>query len=671
MPSNIDPSQVKWDATPQIDPSKVVWDTPIAGAAAATPPATSAPESPWHSAAMEVPRLAGESAAGIANLPVKLFKGYRGIGAAIGAGLGSLAGGQGVGESLGNAVTEGTQAIGDRNAVKSPLPPSATSQFIGQHVVQPAVKGLSDLTGQPELVSGAVEAGGDIASLFGLKAALPPLTGALTKVAGKAATGAADVGAGLLGTYTGTGKRFIKEAANPGNEANFTQYMRGGEEGGRQIVSDAKDALQQIRQQRGDEYRTQLSALAANTAPITDAPMALNASLDDQLRKFNVRMTDDGPDFSRSTIDRKSQGDVKNIIDLVRDWGAHPDDLQPIGLDTLKRQLDDFYSDSKNSRVMVSNLRDKVHGLITDKVPAYADMTKDYAQATGLVNELELTLSLGKKPMIDTTLRKLTSAMRDNFAFRTGLLRQLQDATGENLESSIAGYNMSSAASQGGFGKLTSGALIGSAMTHFLTGGHALSLMALSSPRIVGETLRAMGVGVRAARSIVNKLPQVKQYAAQLRTQPPPGAMDAAILGGTGLAQSATRPPAEGHSAGGEIPGRVVPGGGDNVLTPMETGEYVIPVDAIIAMGRQMQPGLDEQSAHALGKQWLDQETERLKALAGNPTPPRGAADAGGRAEGGAVGGNQMVDYDMAGYQQKYGQQVLHLPDAQGGYSQG
>ena len=469
-----------------------------------------APESGLKSTLMEIPRLGSEIVSGIANLPVKAYKGYKGLLAAGKAGV--------EGKTLDESLQAGTEAIGDRNAIKSPLAPSKTGEFIGKKVIQPGIKGISIATGLPEeAVSGGVEAVGDIAGLMGLKAGIPPVARLAGKVAGKTASGLGDTGAGLLGTYTGTGKRFIKEAAAPGDEETFTKYMRGGEEGGKEIVSKAKDAVQKIKDQRGTEYRAKLAQLAENQAPIVDAPKILQDRLDNQLGKFGVKMTKDAkgnevPDFSRSTIDRKSQGDVTHIIDTIKGWGSKPDDLTPLSLDTLKRQLDDFYSDSKNSRAMVANLRDGVKKLIVDKVPEYADMTKGYAEATGLINELERTLSLGKKPMIDTTMRKLTSSMRDNFSFRTELLHQLQEATGENLESAIAGYNLSSMAPQGGFGKLTSGSLSVGVLAHALS-PHYLALLAMSSPRLVGESLRALGIGARYVNRIVHKLPMIKEYA--------------------------------------------------------------------------------------------------------------------------------------------------------------
>ena len=124
-------------------------------------------------------RLGSEAVAGVLNLPAKAYKGYKGAGAF----AGTLAGGGG----LDNALVAGTEAIGDRNPVQSPLAPSRTSQAIGNHLIQPAVNKLSSVTGQPELVNGLVEAGGDIASLLAMKPALNAVSQPL-KVA-KAAAG--------------------------------------------------------------------------------------------------------------------------------------------------------------------------------------------------------------------------------------------------------------------------------------------------------------------------------------------------------------------------------------------------------------------------------------------------------------------------------------------------
>lgn len=104
-------------------------------------------------------RIASETASQLANLPVKAYKGLTGLAATGGA----LAGGA----SLDEALQEGTNQIGNRNLITSPLEQSRISKFIGNDIGK-ETNMLGRITGQPELVQGAVEAGGDIASLLAM-----------------------------------------------------------------------------------------------------------------------------------------------------------------------------------------------------------------------------------------------------------------------------------------------------------------------------------------------------------------------------------------------------------------------------------------------------------------------------------------------------------------------
>lgn len=342
--------------------------------------------------------------------------------------------------------------------------------------------------------------------------AIKPLAKPTLAAFTKGANVAGDLASGFLGTTTGTSKNMVKQAFNSGPD--FAKYMRAGEEGGADIVGKAKEALQQVREERGNTYRAQLDEIGKNTEPIADAPVMLKTALGQNLKKFGVDMVPDQagtfqPDFSRSTFNRKAQGDVADIIDTVQSWGTKEGDLTPLGLDTLKRQLDDFYSDSKNSRAMVADLRNKVKGLIVDRVPEYSDMTKAYEEATKQIGEFEHTLSLGKKPAIDTTLRKLTQSMRDNFQFRKEILDSLSNMTGENLADMIAGYNMSSWYPQGGFGKLTAGGTGVATLTHAVSPAY-LTMLAAASPRIVGESLRGLGLTTKGVQNVWGNMPKVR-----------------------------------------------------------------------------------------------------------------------------------------------------------------
>jgi hypothetical protein len=627
MPANIDLTQVKWDTTPQIDPTQVKWDTPTA---TAQPPAPQQPqpESTLHAAVMEAPRLLGEVAGGLGNTAVKAGKGiYGGL-----TGAASLARGEG----LDTALQKANVAIGDRNAVLNKeqqiFGPSATSQFLGKHVVQPAVQGISDFTGQPELTQGVAEAAGDIASLYGLGKSLPPLAKALSTATGVVAREVGNAAAGVLGTTTGTGKRFIKQAFNPGDEAKFTAALRGGELGGHQIVSDVKDALNTWEDQEGDKYRDRLAAISRSTVPIADAPQILDSAMTKKLKDgFRAKtipahldaqgnVVPKALDLEGSTLPPNEYGVVQQIVDMVDNWR----DLTPLGLDTLKKKIGAHYRNTQNISPFIAEARDAVSDLLKDRVPGYEEMTADYEKAIRFNGDASLTLSLGTKPAIDTTLRKLMSTQKDNFPFRSEIISQLEAATGKKLQSGVAGYGLSSLTPTGGMGKLTaSGGGVIAGVSHALTPS-AIAMFGLASPRVVGEVVRMLGLSRRAVRDVAGNLPKVRQYAAKLHAVPNPTARDLPAIPALAAPAVTQQPP---RQQGGEIPGAVQPGAGDNTLTPMQTGEYVIPVDAIIAAGRELSPHqqLDDQAAHALGKQWLDQETERLKQLAGNPVPPNNA----------------------------------------------
>lgn len=79
---------------------------------------------------------------------------------------------------------------------------------------------------------------------------------------------------------------------------------------------------------------------------------------------------------------------------------------------------------------------------------------------------------------------------------------------------------------------------------------------------------------------------------------------------------------AEGGSAPGIIPGPVSMMGGDNTMTRTKSGEYILPVEAVMGLGVRM-GATTHGDALAIGKHILDKEVMGLKKEMGNNTPPR------------------------------------------------
>src|SRR3972149_7589680 len=118
-------------------------------------------------------------------------------------------------------------------------------------------------------------------------------------------------------------------------------------------MDTARNGLQKIKDVRSSEYLKEFDQIKG---------MKQELSFSDVINKKNklmkeygiVRNPDSTLDFSRSTLDKKSWKDVENVIETINDWGTKPGDLTPRGLDTLKRRLDDFWSETKNSRALIT-----------------------------------------------------------------------------------------------------------------------------------------------------------------------------------------------------------------------------------------------------------------------------------------------------------------------------
>lgn len=329
------------------------------------------------------------------------------------------------------------------------------------------------------------------------------LTGATMEMGGQVAgkvigKGIEVVGRGAkqaIGRFTGSGSGAVSEAIK-GGEA-FTEAMRG-KVSGEEIVQNAKEALQLVRDRRALVYQKQLDALPTGK-DIDLAPVQMKFS--QLLNRYGVKIEADGSlNMSRTALGKSGNKDIEQITEIIRGWGNQPGDRTATGLDTLKRQLDDFYSESSNARAFVASLRNTVKDTLVKEVPEYSAMMKDYSEATKLIKDMESGLMLRKQGMsgrivADQTLRRLMSAMRDNFQLRKELLDVLGKEGGTDLSGQVAGYTMSGYMPTGLAGLPPS--ILGSAAALKYLNPKFLPLMAASSPRVMGEFLRMLGKGVR------------------------------------------------------------------------------------------------------------------------------------------------------------------------------
>lgn len=364
-------------------------------------------------------------------------------------------------------------------------------------------------SGMPqEYVSLAGDAGG---ILGGAVATRPQVVDAVRSIPGRVAGTTASATSQIVGRTTGAGpKPFERAFTNPTPE--LQSQMREPDAGA--ILDALKLAAQNAKDQRGSEYRTALQAMqdkAANgqaSAVIPADKTPIISALEKQLDNFRVGKTDKGKlDFSVSPIGEAGQNDIKSVNSLIRNWR----DWTPLGLDSLKRRLDDFYSENGQARAMVAALRSDVNAAINKAIPEYGKMTSDYAKATQFLNNVK-DLSLDSKNQ-GTSIRKITTLLNQNNDFREGVINSLQQYSPQDLQGQVSGLALSRVGPRGIGGALDAAALL-SLLAQGSLSPTAIGAMATTSPRIMGEAAYALGRAGQAASAAGSRIPKVPVHPA-------------------------------------------------------------------------------------------------------------------------------------------------------------
>lgn len=342
-----------------------------------------------------------------------------------------------------------------------------------------------------------------------------------------------------FGALTGTGAEAIKQAYRSGAEGGvtgdtaFAQAMRGSTTG-QNVFEDAISSFDAIKEARRTSYLNDLKQIGGDTKSIDISPVISEVSK--QLDAYGVKVAKDGTlDFTRSSIANSgsSRADIQGVYDTLKTWGTQPGDRTAVGLDTLKKQLDDFYSQSNKARALVAAVKSTVHNVITKSVPQYEKMTSDYSAMSKTIADLKSGLSLGGKAGEDATIRKLTSVLRQNNEFRQALVQKLEEYGNKDIQGQVAGIALSPEIARGFIGKGVEVGALGSVI-YGLIHPATLGMLLATSPRVVGEFVQALGfAGAQAGKitDIIGSLKKVLVIGAQTRqslgagqTQSPPQA---------------------------------------------------------------------------------------------------------------------------------------------------
>lgn len=400
-------------------------------------------------------------------------------------------------------TTEGRRAFGDMmvNRIMNPKETIATDPVGSLMDVSTVLSGMGGVTSKLPYVSTAgkiMSTAGKYTDPIGLVA--KPVMYGMEKMGSK-------IIAPAIGTMVGYSSESIRTAFNGGK--TFRDYMRGNQQA-TDILASMRGTIDDIADQKRASYQSRLQTIQDSSATVNMQPV--QRSFNEQLNKFGIKLdAEGGLDFSRARIDKKFQPDVKEIYDRVKTWGTQEGDLTAYGMDTLKQQLDEFFSTVPNGQqkidAFLKPVKDSIVRSVSAIEPSYPIMLKEYGKMSELQKTIQNAFSTKDPTRADAAITKITQALKDNREFRTQLIDTMDSQTGSAIKESIAGYNLRGFMPQTWLGRsFDLGTIMG--VGAGVISPKLIAVLGLSSPRVVGEFANVLGraytVGSKA-RSLLPK----------------------------------------------------------------------------------------------------------------------------------------------------------------------
>ena len=298
----------------------------------------------------------------------------------------------------------------------------------------------------------------------------------------------------ILGTTTGVGDEALSQAFQAGKAGGaqaqaFRSAMRNDADM-MSVLDDARANLDALRQSRSAAYKQNMTAVKQATQPINLEP--IESTINNTVQAFTYKGVAKNPQVLNALNDAKSLLDDFKKLPADQYHGAE-------GLDAFKQQIRALINrqplEARDVRSALGQVEQGIKKQIENKAPIYAKAMSDYAEASDLIDEATRALSLGEKATADTALRKLQSVMRNNantnYGARLASVETLEQAGGRPILPQLAGQALSDWTPRGIQRATAPTAGAGLALTGNIPA--ALAFGAMSSPRIVGETMYGAG----------------------------------------------------------------------------------------------------------------------------------------------------------------------------------
>lgn len=319
---------------------------------------------------------------------------------------------------------------------------------------------------------------------------------------------------GTIGTATGAGGEAINQAVKAGETGNkvFLDNLRK-TSNMEDAVDIAKTGLDNMRKEKNTAYRSGMYDISQDKSVLSFD------DIDNAISNAKSKNYDFG-----EYKDVGAQDALNKVEKLVNTWKKKsPDAHTPEGLDFLKQKINNEilgkldYQKDAFARNLVGDVYSELKSTIGKQAPAYADVMKNYGEASDTINEIKRALSLNEKASADTSLKKLQSILRDDvsssFGHRKDLANQLVEHGAEDLMPALAGQALSSWKPRGMLGNLETAGGAYYALTHPAALGSALLAAPFIIPRTAGEMAYAYGKGKGALKRAGEKVPFTKEQA--------------------------------------------------------------------------------------------------------------------------------------------------------------
>jgi len=308
------------------------------------------------------------------------------------------------------------------------------------------------------------------------------------------------VGKPLLGSLTGVGPENIANAAKSGfaGDTSFVNQMRGNAPINAPLDA-ARSNLAIMRENKNNTYRSGMTDITGDKSVLS-----FN-DIDSALQKAK-----DSISFKGKAKDDVALHNLDELSKEINAWrNLNPAEYHtPEGLDALKQRIGAITNripyEEANSNRIGGDVYNSVKDTISAQAPKYAEVMKDYHEASDTIKEIEKALSLGNKASADTAMRKLQSITRNNvstnYGQRLSLAQQLEQEGGKPFINALSGQAMNSSTARGLAGTVENASTLAG-----LVNPAFWAAIPFQTPRLVGEALYAGGRGAKAISKLSKK----------------------------------------------------------------------------------------------------------------------------------------------------------------------